>query len=123
MRGLKQTVRQFAASLKRHFAQELADDPTRFRGQVLEIIRRELPFRRGRRNDPRIDAAWRMIQQGKSPRDVIRLQLPDFDQMDTYGRYLAEKGLRAAIARRRRACARVKVDTKFPRISASPKSR
>lgn len=25
------------------------------------------------------------------PKDVLRVQLPGFDQLDTYGRYLAEK--------------------------------
>ena len=33
---------------------------------------------------------------------MLRLQIPGFERLDTYGRYLAEKGLRAAIARRRK---------------------
>ncbi len=41
-------------------------------------------------------------QEGKTVKDVLRLQIHDFDKMDTYGCYLAEKGLRAAIARRRK---------------------
>jgi hypothetical protein len=43
-----------------------------------------------------------MVEQGKTVKDVLRLQIPDFDKLDTYGCYLAEKGLRAAIARRRK---------------------
>jgi len=43
-----------------------------------------------------------MVQHGRTVKDVLRAQLPGFDTLDTYGRYLAEKGLRAAIARRRK---------------------
>jgi len=43
-----------------------------------------------------------MVEQGRSVRDALRAQVPGLDAVDTYGRYLAEKGLRAAIARRRK---------------------
>jgi predicted oxidoreductase len=35
-------------------------------------------------------------------KEILRLQTRGFDKLDTYGRYLAEKGLRTAIARRRK---------------------
>ena len=44
----------------------------------------------------------RMIEQGKTVKEILRLQTRGFDKLDAYGRYLAEKGLRMAIARRRR---------------------
>jgi predicted oxidoreductase len=43
-----------------------------------------------------------MLEQGKSIKEILRLQTRGFDKLDTYGRYLAEKGLRTAIARRRK---------------------
>jgi predicted oxidoreductase len=43
-----------------------------------------------------------MIQQGKAVKQVLRIQISGFDNLDPYGRYLAEKGLRAALARRTR---------------------
>src|SRR5438034_5204890 len=42
-----------------------------------------------------------MMDQGKTVREVLRTQIPAFDNMDTYGRYLAEKGLRTSVTRRR----------------------
>jgi predicted oxidoreductase len=43
-----------------------------------------------------------MLEQGKSIKEVLRLQTRNFDKVDTYGRYLAEKGLRTAVSRRRK---------------------
>jgi len=95
-------VCDFASFLKIHFSDNITADPRAFKKIVLHLIRRELPPRRGRPNDPQIDAAVRLVQQGKTVKDVLRLQIPGFDRLDTYGRYLAEKGLRTAIARRRK---------------------
>ena len=47
-----------------------------------------------------------MVRQGKSVKEVLRSQVRSPDPMDAYGRYLAEKGLRGAIGRRRRGIAR-----------------
>ena len=99
---LELLARDFAARLQRTFPQRIAQDPRAFKKAVLRCVRKELPPRRGRPNDPRIDAAVRMIESGKSARDVLRVQVPGFSQLDTYGRYLAEKGLRAAVSRRRK---------------------
>jgi len=93
---------QFAEQLKREFAEELTRDPKALRAAVLRLVRRGLPLRRGRPNDPRIDAAVRMLEQGKSIKEILRLQTRNFDKVDTYGRYLAEKGLRTAVTRRRK---------------------
>jgi hypothetical protein len=43
-----------------------------------------------------------LVQQGRTVKEVLRIQVRDFGRLDTYGRYLAEKGLRAALARRMR---------------------
>jgi hypothetical protein len=99
--SVEAAVCAFASFLKIHFAKKITADPRVFKKSVLHFIRHELPPKRGRPNDPRVDAAVRMVQQGMTVKDVLRSQLPGFDRMDTYGRYLAEKGLRAAIARRR----------------------
>src|SRR5438034_9741259 len=101
MSRLELTLRKFAARLRSDFADDIAHDPAGFKKQVIRLVRHELPPRPGRPNDPRIDAALAMVRQGKSIKQVLRRQIPGFDKMDAYGRYLAEKGLRAAIARRR----------------------
>jgi len=92
----------FAEIIRREFAQEIARDPKGTKTFVLRVVRRHLPPRRGRPNDPRIDAAVRMIEQGKSVKEILRLQIPGFETLDSYGRYLADKGLRTAITRRRK---------------------
>lgn len=93
---------KFLRKVRREFQKEFQCDPKRFRDVALRSVRRALPLRRGRPNDPRIDEALRMLERGRSIKEVLRLQLPNFDDMDAYGRYLAEKGIRTAIARRRR---------------------
>ncbi len=91
-----------AVRLKREFADQISHDPAIFKKQVIRFIRRELPPKPGRPNDPRIDAAARLVEQGKSVKAVLRIQIRGFDKLDPYERYLAEKGLRAAISRRRK---------------------
>ena len=95
-------VRDFVALVRRDCGEELERDPKALRAAVLRLVRRALPLRRGRPNDPRIDAAVRMLEQGKSIKEILRLQTRNFDKVDTYGRYLAEKGLRTAVTRRRK---------------------
>jgi len=102
-RPLKKMLHEFALQLKSHFSEAITRDPSGFKKQVVRLIRRELPPRRGRPNDPRIDAAFFSIHHGKSVRDVLRSQIAGFDTIDAYSRYLAEKSLRAALARRREA--------------------
>ena len=100
MKNLESTVRNFADRLRRDFAPEITRDPRDFKKRVLRLIRHELPPRRGRPASPQIEAALGMLRQGKSVRDVLRVQIIGFDQLDAYGRYLAEKGLRQGLARR-----------------------
>ena len=95
-------MREFGKQVRRDCAEELKRDPKALRAAVLRLVRRELPLRRGRPNDPRIDAAVRMQEQGKSIKEILQLQTRNFDKVDTYGRYLAEKGLRTAVTRRRK---------------------
>ncbi len=92
----------FAKKIKREFAPEISRDPKAFKTSILRLMRRALPLRRGRPNDPQIDAAMRMLHQGKSVKEILRLQIRGFDDMDTFGRFLVEKGIRTAIARRRK---------------------
>ena len=106
-----------AEQIKLEFASEISRDPKAFKAALLQALRRALPLRRGRPNDPRVDAAVRMFEQGKSVKEILRLQTRGFDKLDTYGRYLAEKGLRAAIAwRRGRTCPNPILQTRDPRI-------
>jgi hypothetical protein len=95
-------IRDFAAKLKRDFPEELTADARGFKKRAMRLLRRELPPGRGRPTDPQLDAAARMVNQGRPIRDVVRWLVPGYDQMDTTGRYLTAKGLRAALARRRK---------------------
>ena len=99
---LEPMIHDFLRQVRSEFASEIARDPKAFKTSVLRLVRKQLPPRRGRPNDPRIDAAVQMLQQGNTVKEVLRTQVPGFDQLDTYGRYLADKGLRTAIARRRK---------------------
>jgi len=105
MQRLEAVVADFAQVVRSKFAQQVARDPKALKSLVLRLVRKELPPRRGRPNDPRIDAAMRMLEQGKPTKEILRLQTRGFDKLDEYGRYLAEKGLRMAIARRRKRSA------------------
>lgn len=89
-----------AAKLKRDFPEELTADARGFKKRAVRVLRRELPPGRGRPTDPQLDAAARMVDERKPIRDVVRWFFPDYDRMDTVGRYLTAKGLRAALARR-----------------------
>lgn len=100
--SVERTITSFIKQLRRRFEIDLARDPKAFKKRVVKLVRRELPPRRGRPNDPRLDAAAQMVGHGKPLKEVLRSQIPNFDKLDTYGRYLAEKGLRAALTRRRR---------------------
>ena len=102
MKSLEVAARDFTTCLKRDFGEEIARGPRDFKKQVLRLIRRQLPPRQGRPRSPQIEAAVAMLRQGKTARQVLHEQVRGFDQLDTYGRYLAEKALRQAVARRRR---------------------
>lgn len=95
-------IRDFAAKLRRDYSQELETDARGFKKRAVRLLRGELPPGRGRPTDPQLDAAARLVDQGKPVRDVVRWLIPGYDKMDTAGRYWASKGLRAALARRRK---------------------
>ena len=100
-KGFTLQIRDFAQQLCQKFPQEISRNPRDFKKQVLRAIRRELPPGRGRPASPRIEAAIEMLQQGKTVREVLQKQVEGFAQVDAYGRYLMEKALRQAMARRR----------------------
>ena len=102
VQSLDAVTRDFARKLRQEFTQDIARNPRDFKKQVIRLIRRELPPRRGRPSSPEIEAALAMIRQGKSVPEVLRAQVAGFETLDTYGRYLMEKALRQAMARRRR---------------------
>ena len=114
---LERAIGQIGETIRRDFGDEMARDPAGFKKQAVWLFRRELPPRPGRPNDPRLDAVCRMIEEGKTVKQVLRIQVPDFDRLDTYGAYLAEKGLRAALARR----IRVTIPAKNTQRSSPPK--
>lgn len=102
-REIEDVISDFILELRCRFREQSEKQPAEFKKQVVRLVRRHLPPRPGRPNNPRIDAAVRMVEQGKPIREVLRAQMPDFDRLDSYGRYLAEKGLRVAVTRRCRS--------------------
>lgn len=101
MERLTRQIQDFTGQLREKFRQEILTNPRDFKKQVLHAIRRELPPGRGRPASPRIEAAIEMLRQGKTVSEVLQGQIEGFDQVDAYGRYLMEKALRQAMARRR----------------------
>jgi hypothetical protein len=99
---LEHATQTFAEALRRDFAGDINRDPRFFKKQVLRLIRRWLPPRPGRPTNPKTEAAFALLQEGKTVRQILRLQIRDFDKLDTWSRMLAEKGLRQALARRGR---------------------
>ena len=80
---LEAMTRDFTDRLRREFAQEVTSNPKPFKTYLLRLVRRALPPRRGRPNDPRIDAAMRMIEQRRTINDVLRAQISDFEKLDS----------------------------------------
>ena len=101
VKSLEGVTHDFTDCLRRHFAQQISHNPRDYKKQVLRLIRRQLPPHRGRPTRPQIEAALEMLRQGKTVREVLRAQVRGFEQLDTWGRMLAEKALRQALARRR----------------------
>lgn len=99
---LEHATQAFAQALRSDFAEEATRDPSAFKQRVVQLIRRSLPPRRGRPVHPKTEAAFALRQQGKTVRQILRLQIQNFDQLDTWGRMLAEKGLRQKLTRRER---------------------
>lgn len=93
-------TRRFTDRLQKMFSPEITRNAVGFKKLVLRFVRRALPPRPGRRNDPQIDAAIQLLQQGKTVRDVLQRQIPDFEKMDSYARILADRGLRKSLAAR-----------------------
>jgi hypothetical protein len=96
MKSLEAAARDFTTYLKRDFAEEIAHRPRDFKKQVFLLIRHQLPLRQGRPTSPQIEAVA-MLREGKTVRQILHEQVRGFDQLDTYGRYLAEKALRQAV--------------------------
>src|SRR5690242_1353048 len=99
--GLARRTRDFTDSLKRDYSREIATDAAGFKRSVVRLVRLGLPPGRGRPVSPQIENAIEMLHQGKTVREVLQQQVDAFAQVDAYGRYLMEKALRQAIARRR----------------------
>ena len=93
-------TRRFADRLKKMFSTEITRNAVTFKKLVLRLVRRALPPRPGHRNDPQIDAAIQLLQQGKTVRDVLQMQIPDFEKMDSYARILSDRGLRKSLGAR-----------------------
>jgi hypothetical protein len=103
-RKLLSLAADFIENLRRDtdFLRAMNSDPRAFRGDLIRAIRAQLRLRRGRRSDPRLDHACELLKQGQTVATVLRSQIADFESLDAYSRYLIERGLRQAAARRKK---------------------
>ena len=103
-RKLLRMAATFTETLLREpdFAEAVSADMRGFRADVLRAVRAQFRLRRGCRPDPLLDRACELMSQGKTAPEVLRSQIPGFDALDPYTRYLAGKGLRQAAVRRNR---------------------
>jgi len=111
MRHLPFKTHRKLGALSKAFAISLRSDPDLkpfikgdlggFRADLVREIKGLFPIPRGRRKHPRLDEANRLMRRGKSAAEVLRVQIPDFDEHDEYERYLMRKGLYQAVGRRR----------------------
>ncbi len=72
----------------RELAEAARGDPATFRAALVKVVRSLFPVQ--------------LVSEGRSIGDVLREQVKDWDRQDSYARYLASKGLRQAVKRRRR---------------------
>ena len=103
-RKLLEMAADFMESLRHdaEFARAMNDDPRAFRADLIRAIRAQLRLRRGRHSDPKLDHAYELLRQGQSVAAVLRSQIPAYESLDPYTKYLAERGLRQAAARRKK---------------------
>jgi hypothetical protein len=107
VKRLKAAAHDFAGFLRREFAREIGRRSCRFQKASRETDSSRATAQAGssERSPPRfrrLHGEARKVGKGCTP-----IPDPNFDELDTYSRYLAEKGLHAAIARRRRMIARL----------------
>jgi hypothetical protein len=101
---LVRRVSAFADSLRNDLAFSIVISASLrgFRADLLRATKGQFPLRRGRPTDPLIDAACDRVREGNSVPEVLRSQIPNWRKLDPYTRYLAAKGLRQAVARRKK---------------------
>jgi hypothetical protein len=101
-RRLKASVKAFVSGLRRDPELKLViqRDLGGFRADLQQQIKALFRLRRGARPHPRLDEAYRLMKRGRSAPDVLRLQIPNWDALDTYSKYLMCKALRQAFGRR-----------------------
>jgi hypothetical protein len=94
----------FTESLRHEseFANAISADVRAFRADLLRAIKAQFRLRTGRHGDLHLDAACELVKKGQSVPEVLRSQITGWDTLDPYARYLASKGLRQAVARRKR---------------------
>ena len=75
--------RLIAARLKLDFSRAIEQNPAAFKKQVLRTLGASYLHDGAARMIHGLVAALRMLYQGKSIKDVLRAQIPDFDQLDS----------------------------------------
>lgn len=100
---LGKLVRNLNAEVAKHaeLSRAAKKDPKGFRADLVHLIVKAYPLKRGRPTDPLIDEACELLGHGKTVPTVLRKQIRDWQKLDAYTRYLAAKGLRQAARRRK----------------------
>jgi hypothetical protein len=102
---LSTLTKGFAALLRRdrQLRPFIKRDLGGFRDDLQRQIRAVFPIPRGAKRKAHLDEAYRLMKRGMSSTEILRLQVPNWDELDTYTRYLMNKAVCQAYSRRNRS--------------------
>lgn len=86
----------------RLLSEQIKFNLSNFRQELVNLTIAAFPLKTGRRADPRVDDACEKVRQGKTVTQVLKEQIPNWDDLDPYSQMLARKGLNEAVNRRKR---------------------
>ncbi len=105
---LERTVRQFAAKLRSTHAEEIGQDPRKFKKRVVTLLRRNLPPFAGRPSEASITAAIQLQKEGRTWKEIYPQVIEGHSTMDLVTRRQAESNIRSGVRSRRNAARRRK---------------
>ena len=97
---LSRTVRQFVSRLLDEFSADIEKDPSRFKHQVVQLLKAELPPGPGRPRGAGISRAAEMREEGRAWREVYAECLVD-KSGGPESRQVIQSRLRSAVRARR----------------------
>jgi hypothetical protein len=103
MRDLRQKVQQFAAQLKREFAEQHGQNAPSFRKQVVSTLSASLSPGPGRPPLPNITLAAEEREKGTPWKIIYPMCIPNYNALNRDSQRVEAENLRAAVRSRRNA--------------------